>query len=1173
MKLKNIFGIFITIIMITMNFNIIFAEDENESYSDTGISEEARNILQDDKVASEQALNVNANKDNNYFRCSDDYDVSSELINNLKKLDEDLNNNVSLSNSRESINNVNSNGVPYCPSTGNIKVLTVMVDFSDEKFGSGFTEDYLSKLMFGDEDKNSQSYPNESLSAWYKRSSYGKLNFSGNVESISLDNTKAYYTLSDKNPDGDNLMHEEIWKKISNLNVNWDDYDSNDDGYIDAVCLVISGNAGEWASQWWSKCLWGSYGLDTLDGRHKIAHYAYCMESHMNGSNGYTSADTAIHEFGHILGLPDLYNQKQDLAGDMGIHTSDMMNNNYGDFNGFCKMLLGWIENDNIKTINNINDINTIELFPYEDTGDTAILYTDNNNRSLFSEYFIIQYFVPGKSNDSGIYERYKKKSLRIYHVNAELTESGYFKYRNTYSNYNKLIQYVDRDTIQMHTTVQDSFSNGTTILSNILNISDASGCEYKEGDEFTPYTSPSTAAYNSDGLSASRGRYTGLYVNNIKISDDKAFFNVFYEKEKQDLKIEFEFNDKESSKNFSGKNMFQINSNRDIWLVSDLNKKVYLRKKGENKSISYASISMEHGCFGGKFLHQGHGAMAVKLETTPEVENNTEYEIVFPAGLFVTSYGVFSEEIALGVKTPNIIWSEKKVSKNLDLNKFDALANNEFFLINDEHNIETIAQMADRSVCLCTFNSYTGNLMSTIPLTIDGKELIKEACRREDDWAVTSWGIKGFGKCDNSLYWIAFSNDASNTIDSLYFFSEDGKILKSFDDMNIEFSNSSYHYLSEPIRYLGYNKIQLGNSIFDAETYTLMTLSLWKDKWSTDKNYLSNVFAADKDTLLTCEYRYGNGQEYMTYIRDSEGNIIRQLELDSFTDILYLIPKNNSYTMLCTKQQGNKGTYAIELNKNFQIMRSVKLYDKIINPSLNCYPTLKDGFILDYDIYDKNYNYVETIDSPELVGTARMKTIISENKSYLVVHDIVNMKKQDNTGGEIRFECQISNPIDFQPNDSYVTDTIKLSDDIAFGLGYTVLYDPDTEPSQYADNITPISDEIYKVEKYADSYYLVVSNKDETASLYYKLKDKSTAEQEKPLYGDIDNDSFLTFNDAAILLKKVLDNTTVMPIEESFSECMKYADVDNNGVLTATDAAIIIQKVLKDDFVMPVEK
>lgn len=72
--------------------------------------------------------------------------------------------------------------------------------------------------------------------------------------------------------------------------------------------------------------------------------------------------------------------------------------------------------------------------------------------------------------------------------------------------------------------------------------------------------------------------------------------------------------------------------------------------------------------------------------------------------------------------------------------------------------------------------------------------------------------------------------------------------------------------------------------------------------------------------------------------------------------------------------------------------------------------------------------------------------------------------------------------------------------------------------------------------------------------------------------YGNVDGQIGITVNDASYLLKKVLDNSHKMPIEEEVKEYMTYADVNGDEKLTALDAAMILQKALDPTFTLPVE-
>ncbi len=65
---------------------------------------------------------------------------------------------------------------------------------------------------------------------------------------------------------------------------------------------------------------------------------------------------------------------------------------------------------------------------------------------------------------------------------------------------------------------------------------------------------------------------------------------------------------------------------------------------------------------------------------------------------------------------------------------------------------------------------------------------------------------------------------------------------------------------------------------------------------------------------------------------------------------------------------------------------------------------------------------------------------------------------------------------------------------------------------------------------------------------------------------GDVDNDGEISVNDASLVLKKVLEAETVLPVEVA-EDYMQYADVSKDDLLTALDSAMILKKALDVSF------
>ena len=91
--------------------------------------------------------------------------------------------------------------------------------------------------------------------------------------------------------------------------IDFDKYDSNNDGYLDVVCFNYAGPTGAWNSTWWPY-------VDSADitvENKKIEKYAFLKEG----------AGTMKHEFGHIFGAPDYYSYSD--THEAAIATFDMM--------------------------------------------------------------------------------------------------------------------------------------------------------------------------------------------------------------------------------------------------------------------------------------------------------------------------------------------------------------------------------------------------------------------------------------------------------------------------------------------------------------------------------------------------------------------------------------------------------------------------------------------------------------------------------------------------------------------------------------------------------------------------------------------------------------------------------------------------------------------------------
>lgn len=318
------------------------------------------------------------------------------------------------------------NGHHYLKSTGDSKLLVVPVEFS----GSLKTWDYSSRkdieyCFFG----NSSDTGWESVSSYYKKASYGKLNLTGQVATTF----KSSYTFAqlNANEDPDQLIANEF-----NTNVNYADlrkqYDTDSDGFIDSVVFIykekININSEENDMRWWAFVYAINAPANTANPavhQYMWASYDFLLphsSTNPYGGNYLRDAHTYIHETGHLFGLDDYYsyenNNHYDPSGGQEMHSQ-----NIGDENIFSKLLLGWVNPMVINTENTVD----IQLRTSSAYGD-AIIINDTWNESPLDEYLILEYYSPTILNEKDANEPYASgaqmfttSGFRIYHIDARL--------------------------------------------------------------------------------------------------------------------------------------------------------------------------------------------------------------------------------------------------------------------------------------------------------------------------------------------------------------------------------------------------------------------------------------------------------------------------------------------------------------------------------------------------------------------------------------------------------------------------------------------------------------------------------------------------------------------------------------------------------------------------------
>lgn len=354
------------------------------------------------------------------------------------------------------LDNVGINcGYRYMPSTGDRKILVVPIQFTDSKF-TDYQLERLEYTFFGESSETGW----ESVSSFYKKSSYGKLNITGEVsDPMTIDQTTSTFSANYKKNNSSvktytDFVLDAVLEKLS-TSMDLTEYDTNDDGYIDAVWLVYSANYNrtDSSSPFWAYTTWESspkvvdetnnlkgclYSWASIDFTIEKKYPNSVSYSATNTKNG--DAHTYIHETGHMLGLDDYYSYDYDSSSnfDTPVGGIDMMDMNIGDHCAFSKYMLGWIEplviteeylksNNYELTLNSLTDVtksteNKAFLLPCYSDG--SIRY----NGTPFDEYLLIEYSTPSGLNEADAGNKYSnglagysKAGILVYHINARI--------------------------------------------------------------------------------------------------------------------------------------------------------------------------------------------------------------------------------------------------------------------------------------------------------------------------------------------------------------------------------------------------------------------------------------------------------------------------------------------------------------------------------------------------------------------------------------------------------------------------------------------------------------------------------------------------------------------------------------------------------------------------------
>ncbi|MDB9774902.1 M6 family metalloprotease domain-containing protein [Vicingaceae bacterium] len=321
--------------------------------------------------------------------------------------------------------NYTPNGSKTYPTTGNIRVLALLIDYPD--LPSQYTVADLQSLLTNPNHRSGDG----SFKSFYTDASFNQLSITVDVMGwYRAQNNYAYYSDSAGTARAAKLVREAV-DAAETAGANFANYDNDNDGDVDGILVVHSGPGAEtgipnrnrhiWSHRWvmsGGSSIPGG-GSVTYDGKF-INDYMINPETRGTLTNPrLVGIGVFCHEFGHNLGLPDLYDTDASNGDSEGVGNWAVMaggtwlggEHRPGGFCAWSKEDLGWITPTALTT----NSTGTYSLKPAGNNQNTILKITTSEP----TEYFLLE-----NRQKIGRDLELPGHGLAIWHINTTKTNS-----------------------------------------------------------------------------------------------------------------------------------------------------------------------------------------------------------------------------------------------------------------------------------------------------------------------------------------------------------------------------------------------------------------------------------------------------------------------------------------------------------------------------------------------------------------------------------------------------------------------------------------------------------------------------------------------------------------------------------------------------------------------------
>lgn len=388
--------------------------------------------------------------------------------------------------------------------TGTLNVLVLMVDFSDKP--GQVQRSYFEDLIFGSKPSIA---PLGSFVDYYSEISYGQIFITGQVNDgittwYRMPQTYSYYV---NNQYGFGTYPQNVQKLVEDAidaakasGIDFGPLDNDNDGYVDSLFIVHAGQGAEFTD---CTCdIWSHYmpfdsalSIDT-GSFNTLGNKVYVRDYTIEPEYFTTPNDMTIgvfaHEFGHVLGLPDLYDRDRNSN---GLGNWSLMAG--GSWNGpvnsegsspahpdaWSKVKLGWVAPS-------MSSCPSISI-PRVEEEPVIYKFVTNNPQ----EYFLVE-----NRQSFGFDQYLPGYGLAIYHIDDSITTQ------------NDMEWYPGCSTCTSHYLVALEQADGSWGLEKNIDSGDAGALFYKRGNKaFTSTSTPNSNDYANN--------QTSVKITNISAS------------------------------------------------------------------------------------------------------------------------------------------------------------------------------------------------------------------------------------------------------------------------------------------------------------------------------------------------------------------------------------------------------------------------------------------------------------------------------------------------------------------------------------------------------------------------------------------------------------------------------------------------------------------------------